>query len=78
MPRIMLFPNSLFSELQPTFQAVPFIIRISEPIRLGATRTFYDLLVAEDVRNSGFAVYDFRETYGHFLMCAPLNVSNFK
>jgi hypothetical protein len=71
MPRIMLFPNSLFSELQPTFQAVPFIIRISEPIRLGATRTFYDLLVAEDV-------YDFRETYGHFLMCAPLNVSNFK
>ena len=64
----MVFADCRFSESQPIFDFVPFVVGIAQPISLLATGTLYGQLIFEGVRNYGFAVNNFGEGCRHFFL----------
>ena len=59
----MVFADCRFSESQPIFDFVPFVVGIAESISSVTTRTLYGQLVFEVIGYSGFAVLNFCEAY---------------
>jgi hypothetical protein len=53
------FADSSFSESQPIFDLVPFVVGIAKPISSVTTRTLYGQLVFEGVGYNGFAILNF-------------------
>jgi hypothetical protein len=68
MAAIMVFADCRFSESQPIFDFVPFVVGIAQPISSVTTRTLYEQLVFEGIGYNGFAVLNFCEGYGHFFL----------
>jgi hypothetical protein len=66
MVAVMVFADCRFSELQPVFNFIPFVVGIAKPISSVATGTLYGQLVFEGIGYSGSAVNDFCEAYWHF------------
>jgi hypothetical protein len=68
MAAVMVFADCRFSESQPIFDFVPFVVGIAKPKGSVTTRTLYGQLVFEVIGYSGFAVNNFGEGYWHFYM----------
>jgi hypothetical protein len=75
MSGVMVFADCRFSESQPIFNFVPFVVGIAKPISLTTTRTLYRQLVFEGIGYSGRAVLNSCDAYGHFFLlpgCRPV------
>jgi hypothetical protein len=63
MAAVMVIADCRFSESQPIFDFVPFVVGIAKPKGSVTTRTLYEQLVFEGIGYSGLAVLNFCEAY---------------